>query len=396
MVACVDNVCPCTEAGIRAAIAEGGGPFTFECDGPTTLITEAKILIDNDAILDGEGNLTVEGSSTGHSSHSIFQVAVGVTAELHGFAITHGPVSESMWWGAGGILNEGTLAIANTTVSGNHGVAVYCGARPPCTRAGGGVFNAASGVLTLTDSIVSGNYAEQGGGIYNGGTLAVRNSLVSGNRESGAYRGEGGGIYNGGLFFFPEGPSTLTMTSSVVSGNYADSGGGILNHGTAAVTNSTVSGNSAANEGGGILNYGTAAVANSTVSGNVATSGGALFSNHNFFTKMVTLSNSIVDGDCVIAAPLVSNGHNIESPGNTCGFDQPTDQVNVSADDLKLGPLQDNGGPTETHALGEGSVAIDQIPAEDCVDADGEPLTTDQRGFPRDSMCDAGAFEVQP
>ncbi len=43
-----------------------------------------------------------------------------------------------------------------------------------------------------------------------------------------------------------------------------------------------------------------------------------------------------------------------------------------------------------------GGVAIDVIPAEDCVDADGEPLTTDQRGFPRDSMCDVGAFEVQP
>ncbi|MBW2214789.1 MAG: hypothetical protein JRF48_10240, partial [Deltaproteobacteria bacterium] len=52
-VACVDNVCPCTEAGIRAAIAEGGGPFTFECDGPTTVVTEAEIAIDNDVILDG-------------------------------------------------------------------------------------------------------------------------------------------------------------------------------------------------------------------------------------------------------------------------------------------------------------------------------------------------------
>ena len=43
-----------------------------------------------------------------------------------------------------------------------------------------------------------------------------------------------------------------------------------------------------------------------------------------------------------------------------------------------------------------GSVAIDRIPEDRCVDADGEPLTADQRGFPRDSMCDVGAFEVQP
>jgi hypothetical protein len=89
-----------------------------------------------------------------------------------------------------------------------------------------------------------------------------------------------------------------------------------------------------------------------------------------------------------------SGGGNIESPGDTCGFDQPTDQVNVSADDLKLGERANNGGPTMTHALLPGSVAIDHIPAVDCQ------VTEDQRGEPRpetgDSMCDVGAFEVQP
>ena len=98
-------------------------------------------------------------------------------------------------------------------------------------------------------------------------------------------------------------------------------------------------------------------------------------------------------------AEWVSLGHNIESPGDTCGFDPDgTDQVNVTAEDLKLAPLADNGGPTMTHALLPGSVAIDVIPEEDCLDADGEPLTTDQRGEPRPggTMCDVGAFEVQP
>jgi hypothetical protein len=99
----------------------------------------------------------------------------------------------------------------------------------------------------------------------------------------------------------------------------------------------------------------------------------------------------------------VSGGYNIESPGDTCGFNTNRgDQINVSADDLKLGPLQDNRGPTETHALGAGSVAIDHIAAGDCVDADGQPLLTDQRGEPRpvaivgpEPKCDVGAFEVQ-
>jgi hypothetical protein len=66
--------------------------------------------------------------------------------------------------------------------------------------------------------------------------------------------------------------------------------------------------------------------------------------------------------------------------------------------DPMLGPLQDNGGPTMTHALLPGSVAIDRIPPSLCVDADGQPLTEDQRGEPRPgrTMCDVGAFEVQP
>jgi hypothetical protein len=106
----------------------------------------------------------------------------------------------------------------------------------------------------------------------------------------------------------------------------------------------------------------------------------------------------LVDGGC--AGSIESGGHNIESPGDTCNFDQLTDQVDVTAEQLNLGPLQHNGGPTETHALGAGSVAIDQVPADECVDTDGAPLTTDQRGEPRPetggSMCDVGAFEVQP
>jgi hypothetical protein len=95
---------------------------------------------------------------------------------------------------------------------------------------------------------------------------------------------------------------------------------------------------------------------------------------------------------------VVSYGGNIESPTNDCGLTDPTDLVSVPIDDVKLGPLQDNGGPTMTYALLPGSVAIDRIPEAMCVDADGDPLTTDQRGEPRPggAMCDVGAFEVQP
>ena len=112
--------------------------------------------------------------------------------------------------------------------------------------------------------------------------------------------------------------------------------------------------------------------------------------------SFTTLTGSVVDGDCTIqaGATLTSTGYNLESPNNTCGFDQITDQVNVTAEDLKLGPLRDNGGPTMTQALGAGSVAIGHIPAVDCQ------VTEDQRGQPRPETggdaCDVGSFERQP
>ncbi len=137
----------------------------------------------------------------------------------------------------------------------------------------------------------------------------------------------------------------------------------------------------------------------STISGNTAADRSGIY---NAVTPSVTVTttmrDTLVEDACGGSGTIVSEGHNIESPGNTCGFDQPADEVNVRTEDLRLGPLQDNGGPTETHALLPRSVAIDQIPEADCVDADGEPLTTDQRGEsrPAGDGCDVGAFEVQP
>ena len=67
----------------------------------------------------------------------------------------------------------------------------------------------------------------------------------------------------------------------------------------------------------------------------------------------------------------------------------------MTTEELKLGLLADNGGPTETYALLPGSVAIDRIPPAMCVDADGQPLTEDERGVarPQGVACDMGAFE---
>ncbi|TFH29912.1 MAG: hypothetical protein E4H00_06050 [Myxococcales bacterium] len=276
---------------------------------------------------------------------------------------------------------------------------------------GGGVWN--SGMLTMQNSTVSGSSSDWGGGIYNRGVRepTITNSIVSGN--SAVFDG-------GGLLNF----ETLTLINTTVADNMAgQSGGGIANEaGTLEVTNSTLSGNTAVSAGGGIFNPAGAAadLVNTTVSTNTADTGGGVYTGGELLLVSSTIAgndaptataiydpgtpdagprsiaNTLIEGDCG-GTPFDSDGYNIESPGNTCGFDQATDQP--AEGELNLGPLADNGGPTQTHALLENSVAIDRIPQDNCVDGAGEPLREDQRGEPRPagagSTCDVGAFEAQ-
>jgi hypothetical protein len=394
------SVLPCTDQGIRNAVAAGGGPYTFACDGPTTVTTEAEIPIDTNVILDGGGKLTLDGND----EHRIFAVSVavhGIVAELRGFTMTHGTARASDAYTqdtGGGVNNAATLTLRDCAVTSS--AATY----------GGGIYN--SGTLTLVDSSVSNNRAEKNGGGINGGggTVFLVRSTVTGNSAS-----KGGGILG----------ITINLLDSTVSNNSAAQGAGLFIFGTnefeldpAIAVNSTLSGNAASAAGGGVYNDIAAKLilTQTTVSDNSAPSGSAIFNNGSGLTShnessaaprshpgptgpgVVTVSSSVISGRCATQSPAEwhSGGHNIESIGDTCGFDQATDQVNVTADALALGPLQDNGGPTMTHALLPGSVAIDVIPEAECLDADGAPLTIDQRGFPRDSMCDVGAFEVQP
>jgi hypothetical protein len=467
-IECAEGVCPCNEGGIRAAITEGLGPYSFDCDGPTTVITGREIVIDADVTLDGGGILAVDGNG----AHRVFSVPEGVTAELIGLTVANG--NETAEHG-GGILNEGTLTLRNATVSGSSaGRDTGCRTTDPnllCSE-GGGIWN--TGTLTLMNSTVSGNTAPFGGGISNrDGSLTVIDSVIGMNSADGCRVGDafcsfGGGVWNSGMLMvenstvsdntsnwgggiFNRGVREPTIRNSTISGNSAgfdgggllnfetltlidstvadnvagQSGGGIANerNGTLEVTNSTVSGNSAVASGGGLLNAAEAAanLVNTTVSTNTAERGGGIWTSGALLLISSTIAgndapmgsaiyepgtpgddlrsimNTLIEGNCA-GSPLDSGGYNVESPGNTCGFDQATDLP--PQDDLNLGPLQDNDGPTQTHALLENSVAIDQIPAADCVDGAGAPLTVDQRGEPRpagaSSTCDVGAFEVQP
>ncbi len=156
--------------------------------------------------------------------------------------------------------------------------------------------------------------------------------------------------------------------------------------------NSTFSGNTA-NNGGGALTAQDMAFTNCTFTDNtvVAGLGAAIFNG----VGTVELENTIVanstSGDNYSGGLLTSNGNNIDDDGS-CGLAGPDDQSGV---DPLLGPLQDNGGPTLTHALLPGSPAIDAgadvfCPGEDQRDVL-RPLDGAGNGT---ATCDIGAFEV--
>jgi CSLREA domain-containing protein len=275
-----------------------------------------------------------------------------------------------------------SVRIAGLTI--RNGAARTSGESEPAR--GGGLLN--EGALTLSNSIVTGNQAaDQGGGVFNSGTLIAVRSTVTGNDAF-----LGGGLINDG---------TLTLTSSTVSQNSANRGGGILNQGSLTVINTTVSGNEATGDGGGVLNSGVARAFSSTITNNQADrlsrrrgSGGGVF---NDAGATFDLQNTIVAGnpasDC--AGDLRSSGNNLMQTVQDCTI---TGDVTIT-EDPRLGPLQDNGGPTQTHALLASSPAVDAGSPTGCRDDQGAPLETDQRGLPRGldgNPCDIGAYEVQP
>ena len=201
--------------------------------------------------------------------------------------------------------------------------------------------------------------------------MNVTDSILRGNSSEGA----GGGIRAGGV---------VTVTRSTLSGNSAQSGGGGLAlpfGGMVTVTESTLSANSAG-FGGGLANYpnGEMTVLGCTLAGNhTSGTGGGIIQIGGPFT----VRNTLVAGNSAGVSPdlngtLISQGHNLIGDGTGGSGFAGTDLVGTASNpiDPLLGPLANNGGPTPTRALLQGS------PALDAGDNSGAP-DTDQRGFPR-------------
>jgi hypothetical protein len=226
----VTNLNDSGTGSLRQAIADAGivaGDDTINfvngLSGTITL-TSGELLISS--------NITITGTDpdalavSGNNASRVFNIAADTNVSINNLTITGGLVSGSNMFG-GGILNAGTLSLMNSKVSGNRAAAGSAG----ITAVGGGIYNTKN--LLIVNSTVSSNSAgcvpsgfsscgsgEGGsaGGIYSTGILTLTNSKITGNRSDGSTGSNtGASAYAGGI----DAEGTINITNSAISGNVA-------------------------------------------------------------------------------------------------------------------------------------------------------------------------------
>ena len=333
---------------------------------------------------------------------------------------------------AGGAIAVGPAAsvvLVDPNVTGDANAAGRGGSQKPTEPDEGG----ATFTLRLDDVVVDGNHADgDGGGIYTAAAMAADRVVVSNNDSL----TNGGGIYNegnttitnstvtensaeGGGGIFMTGSNTVNIRGTTLSFNRAVGGGAISGRAgmTLNLVNSTLSGNIGSDVGAGLYTNGAANLNFVTIANNLAgadspTAGSGI----NLFpasttANAVTLKNVLLAGNkaawlegmdaAAIAAlpsancgvtgggiPVTTLGGNLSSDTSCDGWLDVTlmggDLTNV---DPKLGDLADNGGPTYTHALAADSPALGRGRIDPAI-------TVDQRGVTRQTPPDIGAFEL--
>ena len=373
----------CTETTLATALAQGGN-ITFNCGSAAHTINFTTYRqIGQASTLDGGGLITLSGNKV----TSLFQVFFGGSLTLNNLTLANSLGKD----GFGSIDNFGRLTMSNVRMENNNGNGFSGGAITNHGRVdisdsiffnniitgslnGGAIFSD-GGTVNLTRTQIMSNTAHYGGGIsIFGGTFNANNLIMRQN-----FGFDGGGMWlNQNI--------TATIQQSEFSGNTAQYGGGLEISGKLVMTNTTISGNKADNDGGGIwfLNSSdTSQLHSVTLYENQATNGGAL----NLNGGLVVMKNSALTGSTSVSSTLCAGDvitadvTNIASDG-TCG-------ASTTSGDIRLEPLANNGGFTQSHLPTVKSSLIDVVTTCPSVD---------QRGVarPKGNRCDVGSVEFVP
>jgi hypothetical protein len=377
----------------------GGGIYDDTAGGGLTM--PGGLISGNTATTGNGGGVAID--PTGPTTEDTFS---GVSITLNPAFSNGGGIYQSA--GAGGLLlNNGTSVTNNSATHGNAGgIYLDSNSGPTCSSAispsptpplpipasnvcisggtitgnsavgggsnGGGIFNTGANLLVNASSVSNNSASTQGGGIFSpvGAATIVSSSISNNQIVAGSGSQLGAGFYGGNaspvdaIYY-----STISGNAVVATAPGDGSGAGIYNAGGLSMVDDTVANNLGAFDGAGIYNTSPLALKNVTISGNstaqaTGSMGGGIFNSGGTVNLIGTiLANDqaglpLTPKECA-NSPVVSNGYN-EDIGSTCGF--TTANHDLSSSNPLLGPLANNGGPTQTEALSAGSPAIGVIP----------------------------------
>jgi len=392
-------------AEFRSPIDNEGGTVnifphgTLECDFSNQQGRDRKTAVGGVLHNRNGGTATIDAnfinSSAGDRGGAIFVDSGTITIKRGVFNNNNAANGGAIFVNSGATLNvtSSNFQINNNRASGAGG-AIYSN--------GGNVIIQRDPGQTLGNVSIASNSAGNGGGaIYaGGGQLSVDGVEINNNSSPGS----GGAVVVSSIK--PPNPASITRT--YFHGNSSSGNGGAvyaLNFSTLNVAASTFTGDRASGLGGGVYvdTLGNLNVLNSTFLGGANREGIVVSSglaNVVFSTILaanlgtgstpnLNLSNSILR-EVTCAPSVLDEGLNLQFQSTSCPGSIPTMNPDL---DSRL--LQNNGGPTPTIALLEGSPAIDAIAIGDCIDQNKNQVKTDQRGFgrPAGPACDMGAYE---
>jgi hypothetical protein len=386
---------------LRHAIEQAQSGDTIDFDpsltGSTITLTNGAFIIDKTLVIIGLGEHNL--SLSGNDQFALFKITPDGNLSLSGVTITKGEVKRFEREPGGAVYNEGVFSAQNITITRN---------------GAGGLYNL--GTLTLSQTSITNNHAYTdlypggAGAINNTGTAIFNECTIDNNRSYSYYLSYNGigGISNSG---------TMKIYNSTISRNYVI---GISNSGTIDLINSTVSNNNGGGKSsvaGGISNRGILKMEYCTIAHNISDNGvtcagSGIINEHILSAKgcIIAQNGPQYTYETMKSYIKYNEGHYYDGTVRMDVLNEPSGQITdlgfnlVGIDDDEhfknstnktgnrffpldplIGPLQNNGGLTETHALLEGSPCINRGLYSGTV-------SYDQRGVKR-FRPDIGAYE---